>query len=115
MVQKRYSGPDRRAFPISDRRDTCANCMDHSGLVQRMNNVESKTDFLESEGFLTSASFRWIIGILISIVVTILSASFFMAYEASQALREIKAAQVTMNMQISYLRSDIETIKRKAP
>lgn len=111
--KKKYDGPDRRALPISDRRfPGSINCYEHSGLVQRICNIENRTDHLENEGFLTGTSFRWIIGILISIVVAVVSASFFLAFETGKTLREVKASQITLSVQIGFLQDDIEEMKK---
>lgn len=112
-AHKKYDGKERREFPISDRRhQAIANCLEHSGLVQRINNVEDKTDSLENEKFLSTKNFYWIIGILLSILISILSATFYTSLQASQALREVQAAQITISLQIQYLQQDIEKMKK---
>lgn len=108
-----YSGPERRTYPVSDRRQNCQNCLDHSGLIERMNNIENRTDHLENEEFLTSRSFRWIIGILVSIHVAVLSATLYVSFESNQALRDVKSSQTTLSLQISYIHKEIEGLKRK--
>jgi len=113
---KDYNGPDRRSFPISDRRSVCAiTCHEHSGLFERLNNVEEKADHLEAENFITSSSFRWIIGILLSILISVISASVYATFSAGEALRQVKEAQIALSVQLSFLQKDIEDIKRKVP
>lgn len=113
-AHKKYDGNERRAFPISDRRhQAAANCFEHSGLIQRIINIEDKTDDLENEKFLSTRSFYWIIGVLLSILTAVLSFTFYNSLQASQTLRQVQAAQVTISMQIQYLQKDVETIKKK--
>lgn len=112
MKQRQYTGQERRIRPINDRRcDT--NCLEHSGLYQKVANLEAKTDHLESEGFLTSTAYRWTTGILVSILISILSATVYATFQASEALREVKAAQHTLSLQITYLRETMEELKKK--
>lgn len=114
MAQKNYSGPDRRIAPFSDRRSFFpGNCLEHSGLVQRIENVEHKTENLENQGFLTLANYWWTTGILVSILVAVLSASIYTTFQASEALREVKAAQNTLIVQIDYLQDDIDELKQR--
>lgn len=114
-ASKRYSGPDRRAFPISDRRDICANCMDHSGIIQRVNNVENKTDSLEDEKFLSTNSYYWFTGIMLSILISVLSATVYTTFQAGETLRQVKEAQIALSVQIDFVQQDIEELKRKVP
>ena len=116
MKKNAYDGPDRRAFPISDRRTICAiTCHEHSGIAERLNNVEDKTDGLENEKFLRTNSFYWIIGILLSILVSVLSATLYTAFQTSEALRQVKENQVALSVQLTFLQKDIEDIKKKVP
>ena len=116
MKKNAYDGPDRRAFPISDRRTICAiTCHEHSGIAERLNNVEDKTDSLESEKFLRTNSFYWIIGVLLSILVSVLSASLYATFQAGEALRQVKENQVALSVQLTFLQKDIEDIKKKVP
>lgn len=109
---KRYTGPERRIRPINDRRCEM-NCFEHSGLVQRVTNIEDRTDDIEKQGFLTIAAYRWTTGLLVSILIAVLSATLYSTFQASEALRAMQAAQLTLSVQISYLQDDIEDFKRK--
>lgn len=109
---KRYDGPDRR-HNGGDRRhgSGCGSCFEHSGILQRIASVEDKTSDLESQGFLSHQSYWWTTGILVSIFVAILSASVYATFSASEALREVKASQTALSIQIGYIQKDIEQLK----
>lgn len=114
MAQKSYRGPDRRTSPFSDRRAFFpGNCLEHSGLVQRIENVEQKTDHLENQGYLTLANYWWTTGILVSILVSVLSASIYTTFQAGEELRKVQAAQNTLIVQIDYLQDEIKELKHQ--
>ena len=112
--KKGYDGPDRRTHPASDRRHNIFGCcFEHSGMLERISTIETKTDSLESKKFLSSEDYWRSTAILVSIVVAILSASVYFSFQAGQALREIQAAQATISLQISYLLGDVKELKGK--
>ena len=112
--ERRYTGPERRIRPINDRRCDL-NCFEHSGLVQRVANIEERTDDIEKQGFLTTAAYYWTTGILVSILIAVLGASLYTTFSASEALRAVKENQVTLMIKIDFLQNDIEQLKRKVP
>lgn len=106
-----WEGYERRVRPINDRR--CDhNCFEHSGLAERMDNLEIKTSGIEKQGFLTISAYRWTTGLLVSILIPILSASLYTTFQLSETLREIKSAQQTLNLEMDYLKKHLEDIKR---
>lgn len=111
---KKFDGEDRRRLPASDRRHTGC-CYSHSGIVERVSSLEQKTGELQDEGFLSTAAYYWTTGTLVAILIAVLSASIYATFEASQALEEVRTAQVTLSVQIGYLQRDIDAIKKKMP
>lgn len=107
-----YNGPERRIRPINDRRCEL-NCFEHSGLVERISENERSIRQIEGEGFLTSAAYRWTTGILVSILISILSATIYATFQASEALREVKAAQQTLAFKMDFIKADIEDLKKR--
>lgn len=113
-AKRSYNGPERRARPVNDRR--CgSDCVEHSGIVERLLSVEQKTKAIEKADYLTTSNYWLSTGLLVSILIAVLSASVYATFQASEALREVKAAQVTLSVQIGYLQRDIEAIKRQMP
>lgn len=106
-----YAGPDRRIRPVNDRRHM--NCLEHSGLVERVANVEERTEFFEKEDYLTTAAYYWTTSLLVTILLTILSATLYTAYQGTEALREVKISQSVMNQNIDQMQEDLNELKRK--
>lgn len=108
-----YNGPERRSQSISDRRNISLNCLEHSGLQQKINSLESKIAHFETMDYLTTSSYRWTTGLLVSILITILSANIYNYAKMNENLRELKSSQLTLSIQIGYLQKDIEALKGK--
>lgn len=114
MIKKateNYEGRERRVRPINDRRCD-QNCFEHSGIIERLDHIETKTETIERQGFLTISAYRWTTGILISILIPVLSASLYSAFQFGEALREIKSAQYALNIELDHLKKSIDEIKR---
>lgn len=112
--EKEYIGPERRIRPINDRR--CEqNCLEHSGIAERMSENERSIRQIESAGFLSVSQYRWTTGLLVSILIAVLSASLYTTFQASEALRKVQDNQVKLMIRIDFLQNDIEQLKRKVP
>ena len=111
---KKFEGPDRRRLPASDRRNFSC-CYNHSGMAEKISGLEERMSALESEGYLSTAAYYWTTGTLVAILIAVLSASVYATFQASEALREVRTAQVTLSVQIGYLQRDIDAIKKKMP
>lgn len=112
--ERRYTGPERRIRPINDRRCEL-NCFEHSGLVERVSNNETKIDKMVGEGFLTASTYRWTTGLLVSILIAVLSASLYATFQAGEALAKVKDNQVKLMIKMDFLQYDIEQLKKKVP
>lgn len=112
--EKIYNGPERRIRPINDRRCEM-NCFEHSGLIERVAENERSINKIESIDFLSVSQYRWTTGLLVSILIAVLSASLYATFQAGEALRQVKEAQIALSVQLTFLQKDIEDIKQKVP
>lgn len=109
-----YIGPERRTRPINDRR-CCQNCSEHSGMLEKICALEGKANTFENAGFLTISTYRWTTSVLLSILLSVLSASVYFTFQTVEALREVRISQDSITMKMDFLKADIEVLKKKAP
>lgn len=114
MAKNQFKGPERRIRPINDRRQcTAADCMEHSGLQAKIENLVSKTDGLESKNFVSWSQYKWSMGLMVSIFISLFSISIYLTIDGNQALEEIEKKQITIMGNISHLQMQLEEIKQK--
>lgn len=109
-----YTGPERRIRPINDRRCDL-NCPEHSGLVEKVANIERKTNTIEKADYLQTSTYWLSTGILVTILIAVLSASLYATFQAGEALRKVQDAQMTLIIKMDFLQYDIEQLKKKVP
>lgn len=116
MVKKQnaYNGDDRRT---GIERRTCPNhdsCLNHTGLIERIKSNEQKTTAMENKNFVPFNNYKWGIGILSSVLLSLFSISIYLALNTSAALSTISAKQETTIYKITVVQKDIEDLKRSS-
>lgn len=110
----KYDGDERRMG--IDRR-TCPNhdsCLNHTGLIERIKSNEQKTVAMENQNFVPFNNYKWGIGILSSVLLSLFSISIYLALNTSASLSTISAKQETTIYKISVVQKDIEDLKRSS-
>lgn len=114
MAQKQFNGQDRRVRPHSDRRScTVDDCMEHSGLTAKIDHLMTKTNIMESKNFVSWAQYKWSMGLMVSIFISLFTISIYLTIDGNQALKEIEKKQITIMGNISHLQLQVEEIKHK--
>jgi len=110
MAQKRnhnaWKGPERRECPNHGA------CLDHTGLVVEVKTNAQKIRDVESQRFVPFNHYKWAIGIVFSVLISLFSIAIYLSVNTNSSLHEISAKQQTTIYKISDIKNDIDDLKR---
>lgn len=102
----KYKGSERRTCP------NAGACLDHSGIVERTISNEKDIQNLKEKNFVTFSNYKWSIGILASILISLFSIAIYLALDTSKSLHTISAKQETTIYKITDIQKEMDDLKR---
>lgn len=101
----RWAGPERRTCP------NAGHCLDHTGLVQRVESSEHQIKAFENRNFVPFTNYKWTFGILSSILISLFSIAIYLAFNTYSEVNKISVKQETTYYKITVMQQDIEELK----
>lgn len=106
--------PNNNTWPERERR-SCPNsgaCLDHAGILERVYTVGKKADDLESKNFVPFSTYKWNLGLLVSILISLFSIAIFLAIDTKRELSVITSKQETTIYKITDIQQDLNDLKK---
>lgn len=107
LKKDKWQGYERRTCP------NAGACLDHAGLVEQIKNLTKKAEYIEHQNYVPFSNYKWAIGILSSVLVSLFSISIYLALETTHELNSISTKQETTIYKISDIQTDLLELKRK--
>lgn len=99
-----YSGPERREC-------VAGHCLDHRAHIVTMEGLSNRIHNIEEAKPVSFAHFKWTIGILITVFLTLFSMSLYTAKEVKEELTQVRIQQERMINRIEGLKEEIKGMK----
>lgn len=99
-----YSGPERREC-------VAGHCLDHRAHIVTMEGLSNRIGSIEAAKPISFGHFKWTIGIMITIFLTLFSMSLYSAREVKEELTQVRIQQERMINRIEGLQEQIKGIK----
>lgn len=107
-----FDGEDRRSGLERRICQNAGSCFSHSGIDERVKASETKLKSFEDQNFVPFSNYKWSIGILASILLSLFSISIYLSLSVNSALNQISAKQETTIYKISVIQKEIEELKK---
>lgn len=106
-----WDGPERRAWVGPERRSCDDSCMNHSGHVFQIENNAQRIKMVEDSKPVPYANFKWTIGVVVTIFLSLFSISTYTSLKASDALADIRIKQSETIFKLTALQEDVTELK----
>lgn len=107
----------RRDMPNRERR-ICPNngaCLDHAGIIEKVYTAQRDVDTLKRKGFVTFSTFKWIIGLLVSTLISLFGISIYISIDVSHKINDIRTKQETTIVEILQIKKEVEDLQKQKP
>lgn len=102
-------------LPDHERR-TCPDrgaCLDHAGVTEKIENGRRRIQNIERQNFVPFSLYKWSIGIIISIFISLFSISIYLTFETKSELATISKTLERSTYKIEKISDQLEEVKRK--
>lgn len=86
-------------------------CRNHNKIIARISGAEKRIDSIDDKSFVPSVSFRWTIGIVIMIVMSLYGYTLKMLYDNQDRLIEIRMQQQVILYRVETLQDSVFDLK----